>query len=123
MSTSTALWTFQLFSVWIILKFLIHFIKIQEKIDLTNVTELKIFLYNLEIFMKKAFSYAYIVDSRYVGLCLFLLSNIFTGLIKILIPVDIFTNFYAFLIICFNSLICRFIPFFAFYYFNKNELN
>lgn len=64
----------------------------------------------LIIQLDQTFSFARIVDSKFIGLFNFFFSNIFTGCVNLLINTLNVTSLYAFIIICTYTLLSFMIP-------------
>lgn len=58
-------------------------------------------------------------DSKFVGLAIFLIANLFTGFVNIAINTHDCSLIVTFLILTLNLFVSSFIPFFYFYYKNK----
>ena len=93
-----------------------------QKKELTQVDKQKL----IEQHIIKIFSFPYIVDSKFIGLIVFLLSNLLTGLINLTMDTLVVSNFYSFLILNAYAFVAYFFPYLAYYYFyfyNKNKKN
>ena len=65
----------------------------------------------------KTFSFHYIIDSKFIGLFVFLLSNVLTGVINLNIKTLYVETNFAFLILIFYNLVSYLIPFLFYYYY------
>lgn len=69
---------------------------------------------NFELMINQTFSFAKIIDSKFIGLILFIISNLMTGIINLNIKTIYTSNFFAMIIlICY--VFCSFIISYFFY--------
>ena len=64
----------------------------------------------------KVFSFPHIVDSKFVGLVVFLISNLLTGIVNLSINTLYVANVSAFIIICIYNFVVYFLPYLGYYY-------
>lgn len=73
-------------------------------------------------FLDNAFSFVDVVDSKLIGLSVFLVANVFTGLVNLTFDSKQLPNVCSLLILFINSVVSTFLPFcFYYYYFLKNK--
>ena len=87
--------------------------KEKEKVDLDQMDK-QIFI---EKELLKVFSFPYIIDSKFIGLVVFLISNLLTGFVNLSMNTLYVSGFYSFLILCAYNFMAYFIPFMGYYYF------
>jgi hypothetical protein len=119
MTTSTCLWGLNTISIILTANFLIYLIKINDSIQ-SSYSE---FSENLVDLLSKCYSFIEIVDSKLIGLVLFLIANIFTGIINLSIDNDAVGWFYSILILSLNSILSRLVPVIFYYMFKLNKSN
>jgi hypothetical protein len=66
--------------------------------------------------LEKSYSFFEIVDSKLMGLLIFMISNYYTGALNLLIETRSQSSFVAFLLIILNCFVFTFIPFYINYY-------
>ena len=81
-------------------------------------SEKKIFV-NLIYLLNNSFSLIEIIDSKFIGLFIFVLANIFTGLVNLTMHPHKRSEFEGYFIMCVYTFLSLFIPFF-YYYFETN---
>lgn len=73
-------------------------------------------------YLENSFSFVEVVDSKMIGLFIFLISNVFTGLINLSFKTREMSDLFALIILGLNSFISTLIPFiFYYFYFIKNK--
>ena len=70
----------------------------------------------IELQLLKVFSFPHIVDSKFVGLVVFLISNLLTGIVNLSINTLYVANVSAFIIICIYNFVVYFLPYLGYYY-------
>ncbi len=90
-----------------------------EKKELTQMDKQNL----IEQHILKIFSFPYIVDSKFIGLIVFLLSNILTGLINLTTNTLVVSNVYSFLILNLYTFVAYFLPYLGYYYYYNNNKN
>jgi hypothetical protein len=116
MSTGTFLWTCALLLIILFTKPIVFFFR-----D-TNQNSAKCALHLLE----RSCSFIILVDSRFVGIAIFMLSNYFTGVTNLVIRTKSQSDLASYMLIFLNSFVFKFIPFYVIYFRKKlkktNEL-
>jgi uncharacterized membrane protein (DUF4010 family) len=79
----------------------------------------------IEQHIVKIFSFPFIVDSKFIGLIIFLLSNLLTGLVNLTVNTLAVDNLYSFFILNAYAFVAYFLPYLAYYhyYHYKNKKN
>lgn len=73
-------------------------------------------------FLENAFSFVDLVDSKLIGLAVFLIANVFTGLVNLAFETKKLPTFTSLFILFANSFVSTLIPFvFYYYYFIRNN--
>lgn len=109
---STFLWLFH-----IVLHYLITIIlfKVINK-DNLNETNLNHQITNITKLLENAYSFFEIVDSKLVGLCIFLIANVLTGLINLSIYTRTVSDYFSLIILILHSFASVGFAFSGYYY-------
>ena len=81
-------------------------------------SEKKIFV-NLIYLLENSFSFVEIIDSKFIGLFIFVFANILTGLVNLTMHPHERSEFEGYFIMCVYTFLSLFVPFF-YYYFETN---
>ena len=125
MSTGTSLWALATLGVIMTTNLLFNLIKkdIFSNCSLStcfnDTRDINNFILNVTVLLEKAYSFVSIIDSKLVGLAVFLIANIFTGLINLTIATVRVSTSLALLILFINALVSTFIPFLVYYLFYR----
>jgi hypothetical protein len=123
MSTGIALWTTAIIWIMITTSFLFYLLRRDGHFSsLINIYEINNLIVNVTVLLEKAHAFVAIVDSKLVGLAMFLIANVFTGVVNLSMHTDQASNVVALLILCLNSTVYTFLPFVCYYiYFCKQN--
>lgn len=115
--TSTILLTFFMITTLFLTKFfhqkLLKSIDKKKNDDETDKTVTETLMH----LMDESFSFVRIIDSKFIGLQVFLVSNVLTGLVNLIINTLTTPVYLSFLIICLYSLFSFGLPYIYFYIF------
>jgi hypothetical protein len=121
MSTGIFLWTTWLLLLILLTKFILTRIRYEAKVSSISInaeqTE-----YIVLCLLNRACSFHSLVDMKFVGISLFMISNYFTGALNLTMKTREQNAFVAYSLLFMNSFIFTFIPFFVIYFCNKKAI-
>lgn len=115
--SGTFFWMVTLLAILILTIISFHFI--QRCADRKVPTEKKV-LVNLFYFLENAFSFVEIIDSKFIGLLIFVLANWLTGLVNITLHPHSQSDIVGYIILSVYTLLSLIIPF-MFYFYNAQK--
>ena len=115
----TFLWTLYLIGIILMAKFLTH-VAFNSQIDrdLVQSQKKETIIVNL---LESIYSMSIIIDSKFIGLILFLVANISTGIVNLNLNTKVFDTFYSLVLLHVHSVIFVLISFFIYKRFNKKR--
>ena len=115
----TFLWALYLIGIILTAKFLTHLVfNSQIDKDLVQSQKKETIIVNL---LESIYSMSIIIDSKFIGLILFLVANISTGIVNLNLNTKVFDTFYSLFILHVHSVIFVLISFFIYNRFNKKQ--
>ena len=121
MTTGIALWVMALFAVTITTHALFYLIRKDYVVNLERAQEREAFIVNVSSLLSKAYSFAEIVDSKFVGLATFLIANYFTGAVNISMVTVLAHDSTALLLLLLNAFLFSFIPYSCYYLYHRRR--
>ena len=118
MTTGGILCTTVLLAVILVAKIIVYLLKSQYEYSIENlqsIREVQMFTQKCACLLERSFSFIEIVDSKFIGLAIFMISNYFTGIVNLLIKTRAQNAYVSFLIIILNSIVFTLLPFFVYY--------
>ena len=116
----TIIWMSQVVLHYLVTIFLFKLIN-KDNLNETNINNK---ITNITKLLESAYSFFEIVDSKLVGLCIFLIANIFIFVINLNINAKNFSDFFSLIILSMYSFASVSIPFLGYYYlFFKKRCN
>ena len=115
----TFLWALYLIGIILMAKFLTHLVfNSQIDKDLVQSQKKETIIVNL---LESIYSMSIIIDSKFIGLILFLVANISTGIVNLNLNTKVFDTFYSLFILHVHSVIFVLISFFIYNRLNKKQ--
>jgi hypothetical protein len=115
----TFLWALYLIGIILMAKFLTYLaFNSQIDKDLVQSQKKEIIIVNL---LESIYSMSIIIDSKFIGLILFLVANISTGIVNLNLNTKVFDTFYSLFILHVHSFIFVLISFLVYNQFNKKR--
>ena len=115
----TFIWALYLIGIILMAKFLTHLVfNSQIDKDLVQSQKKETIIVNL---LESIYSMSIIIDSKFIGLILFLVANISTGIVNLNLNTKVFDTFYSLFILHVHSVIFVLISFFIYNRFNKKQ--
>jgi len=112
-------WALYLIGIILMAKFLTHLaFNSQVDKDLVQSQKKDTIIVNL---LESTYSMSIIIDSKFIGIILFLVANISTGIVNLNLNTKVFDTFYSLVILHIHSVIFVLISFFIFKRFNKKQ--
>ena len=115
----TFIWALYLIGIILTANFLTHLVfNSQIDKDLVQSQKKEAIIVNL---LESIYSMSIIIDSKFIGLILFLVANISTGIVNLNLNTKVFDTFYSLFILHVHSVIFVLISFFIYNRFNKKQ--
>jgi hypothetical protein len=112
-------WALYLIGIILMAKFLTHLaFNSQIDKDLVQSQKKDTIIVNL---LESTYSMSIIIDSKFIGIILFLVANISTGIVNLNLNTKVFDTFYSLVLLHVHSLIFVLISFFIYKRFNKKR--
>lgn len=122
MTSATVLWLSICLGNIVLARLILNLIHSQHKHLKNKNEDIQNAIKTCSFFLENAFSFVDVLDSKMIGLSVFLISNVFTGLVNLSMRTRIIADVFALLILFLNSFVSTLIPFvFYFYCFLKNK--
>jgi hypothetical protein len=122
MSTGLLLWAGASATIIILAKSVCYLMKRRGQLsNSASLHETEIFISNVCSSLDLSFSFPTIVDSKLVGLAMFLVANLFTGVVNLSMTAGAASTQLALFILCLNSIVYTFIPFLLYYFYMLNR--
>ena len=122
MSTGLVIWSMNLLVVLIVTKIIIYFVEKSEMRSFHNELNDLICNKNLYNLLDRSCSFFEVVDAKFIGISIFMVSNYFTGIINLTMITREQSPLVGYFCIILNGILSTFLPFFVFnYYQNKSS--
>jgi hypothetical protein len=118
MMTGTLLWLLNLLSAIFIAKFFSYLLKKNHAKSMSTV-DIRQRVINLIYLLESAFQFVETVDSKFIGLLVFLIANLSTGIVNMTMFALNLSDLDSILILHFHSLVSTAIPFSLYYFYFK----
>ena len=122
MTSATVLWLSICLGNIVLARLILSLIHSQHKHLKNKNEDIQNAIKTCSFFLDNSFSFVDVLDSKMIGLSVFLISNVFTGLVNLSMRTREVADVFALLILFLNSFVSTLIPFvFYFYCFLKNK--
>lgn len=118
MMTGTLLWLLNLLSAIFIAKFFTFLLK-KNHTSSTKTVDIRQHVINLIYLLESAFQFVETVDSKFIGLLVFLIANLSTGIANMTLYTLNITDLDSILILHLHSFVSTAIPFSLYYFYLK----
>jgi len=118
MMTGTLLWLLNLLSAIFIAKFFSFLLK-RNHTSSTNTVDIRQHVINLIYLLESAFQFVETVDSKFIGLLIFLIANLSTGVVNMTLFTLSLSDFDSICILHLHSFVSTAIPFSLYYFYLK----
>ena len=120
--SSTGLWACAILAISLLSLLIIYLIQRENNFtnELKNLIEFDDFTKSVINILDRSFSFIIILDSKLIGLVIFILSNVGNGILNLFFNLSSLSSSMAILVSCLNLFTSTLVPFTIFYFKYKN---